>query len=402
MRTNIIWTLLMIVLSFQSCQTQQNIIHDSEILVDLDNSVKKKKEFYSTYFSGGGIIALETTDNSLLGRIKKMDVTEDYLIFLDNKGVFLFQKDGKFLRRIGKSGPGPGEYSKVTDFTVDDINDKIYLLDASKRVVFVYDFESNYSHVIPLDSEGFYSRLLYYEGCLFFNILEGKGKDKWLLAKMDLNDNYSMNYYLDADEYNKGWYQLYYTDQRTFTVSVEGTPLFMQVFMDGIFRLNNDIPTPYISIVSDDLPTKSFVYELNKKNVAVEMPSSGLIYDISDYIENERFLSFKYYKDLTMKTFIHDKLSSSSYILDMLFNDILYSDETASYMISRFEATDRNRAYTIEGETLDERMLLLDNLDKGKINKNLAGYERLKMLNDDESNPVIVYYDFRVIEPIPQ
>ena len=122
---------------------------------------------------------------------------------------------------------------------------------------------------------------------------------------------------------------------------------------------------------------------------------SDYYYSMFDYVENEMFFSLKLNKGMTTKTLIHNKQTSVSYLVNMFFNDVLYTDEDASYIISSFDATDKNCVYTIEGESMFARQLLLENLEKGKINNEMNGYENLRALNDDEANPIIIYYNFK-------
>ena len=51
-----------VIFSFLSCQNQKTILLDSDIVVDLDHSKETNIEYFSSYFDGGGIIALETTE----------------------------------------------------------------------------------------------------------------------------------------------------------------------------------------------------------------------------------------------------------------------------------------------------------------------------------------------------
>jgi hypothetical protein len=57
-------------------------------------------------------VALETTDESLIGSMFYAVFSDKYIAVLDNQQdlIFLFARNGKFLRRIGSKGQGPGEY----------------------------------------------------------------------------------------------------------------------------------------------------------------------------------------------------------------------------------------------------------------------------------------------------
>ena len=59
------------------------------------------------------LIPLETTDESLIGFIDKIEFYDDKIYILDRffgSSVFVFSKEGKFLSKLSRKGRGPGEY----------------------------------------------------------------------------------------------------------------------------------------------------------------------------------------------------------------------------------------------------------------------------------------------------
>lgn len=78
------------------------------------------------------VIPLETTENSLLGSVDKFKIDNNRLYLFDrrNSQLLEFHDNGKFSRRIGKHGRGPGEYGEIRDF--DIYGDYIYTLDYMK------------------------------------------------------------------------------------------------------------------------------------------------------------------------------------------------------------------------------------------------------------------------------
>jgi hypothetical protein len=67
-------------------------------------------------------------------------------IVLDAKAkkILLFNSDGKFLKYIGSSGEGPGEYLTIA-YAFMDKEDNFYLYDVSKRVIMKYSaYDYNY------------------------------------------------------------------------------------------------------------------------------------------------------------------------------------------------------------------------------------------------------------------
>lgn len=87
-------------------------------------------------------IPLETQNDLLIGQITKLSVSDNYLCVLDEitSNVFCFTHDGKFVRKIGSRGVGPGEYVEINDVTT--YSQQVYLWDGNLRKIFIYDGES--------------------------------------------------------------------------------------------------------------------------------------------------------------------------------------------------------------------------------------------------------------------
>lgn len=58
-------------------------------------------------------VKLETQDSILVGDIKQLKRTEQYIFIYSRRQnhIMMFDKSGKFIRRIGRVGQGPGEMS---------------------------------------------------------------------------------------------------------------------------------------------------------------------------------------------------------------------------------------------------------------------------------------------------
>jgi hypothetical protein len=86
-------------------------------------------------------IPLETTDTALIAHIKEVISTNDYF-FVRDKHLYMFDKQGEFLRKISKQGQGPGEYTELDDCDVDDKH--VYLFDSPQSQILVYSFDNKY------------------------------------------------------------------------------------------------------------------------------------------------------------------------------------------------------------------------------------------------------------------
>jgi hypothetical protein len=86
-------------------------------------------------------INLELTDQSLIKRIIKVLDCKEYIIIAERKAIMQFTNEGNFIRRIGTTGQGPGEYNNIVDITFDLKNKRLYVIDTGK--IISYDSEGN-------------------------------------------------------------------------------------------------------------------------------------------------------------------------------------------------------------------------------------------------------------------
>ena len=138
--------ILLFVIFLQGCSQRKENIRDIGTnpdihVINVDKAEKVEDMFLSEICSEMKTIILETTDDILLGRIDIVQVHKDLIFLLDriNTGVHAFNKEGKFVRKYGGRGGGPGEYLTIWDFTIDHENEIIYLLDPEMDQIFKYE-----------------------------------------------------------------------------------------------------------------------------------------------------------------------------------------------------------------------------------------------------------------------
>ena len=92
-------------------------------------------------------IPLETSNNILVGEIKKLIFHNDRFYILDTseaQSVFIFGSDGKYINAISSLGRGPNEYLTLTNMTLDKFNNKLILLDDRLHDLLYYDLDGNF------------------------------------------------------------------------------------------------------------------------------------------------------------------------------------------------------------------------------------------------------------------
>ena len=88
-------------------------------------------------------VQLETTDECLFSEITQFSCTSKELFIFDiyTQSVYVFDYTGKFLRKIHKTGQGPGEYSMITSMLIDEESNLISLVDLGQKIL-SYDLNS--------------------------------------------------------------------------------------------------------------------------------------------------------------------------------------------------------------------------------------------------------------------
>jgi hypothetical protein len=149
--------LLIIIATCVSCHKSSTSINNAnsaseKIVID---SIKHINFIaYSDLFEDVKFIKLETCDESLIGRIDKVLYYDRKFFILDqieSKSVFVFDEYGKFLRKIGSSGMGPGEFEEPNEINIDEFLNQIVVYNNSKRALQFYSLAGEFVGSLVLD-----------------------------------------------------------------------------------------------------------------------------------------------------------------------------------------------------------------------------------------------------------
>lgn len=89
-------------------------------------------------------IPLESNEELILGSITQIDMDEGRLFVLDpyqNKALYVFSEEGKFITQVGGVGQGPGEYSMPNSFILDKKDQCIIIRDLQRNQLLYYDLK---------------------------------------------------------------------------------------------------------------------------------------------------------------------------------------------------------------------------------------------------------------------
>ncbi|MDP3445145.1 MAG: 6-bladed beta-propeller [Ignavibacteria bacterium] len=87
-------------------------------------------------------IPLETKNEFLISYIDKI-IISDKLIFLKNHqppALYVFERSGKFVTKVGTRGKGPLEYNYIRSFCIDERNNQIFIYAAFPHKLLIFNY----------------------------------------------------------------------------------------------------------------------------------------------------------------------------------------------------------------------------------------------------------------------
>lgn len=328
-------------------------------------------------------VKLSTSDDCLIGTITQAGEVNGQFLLLDGvvgKKLFLFQKDGNFLKQIGDSGSAPGEYAMPVSFSIDTFRQRLAIIDAVGRKVLYYDLSDYhflFERKLPFSSSKM--EWLSEDVIAWYTTSSSKGDNDGYIVLTDsafqvkkrlLRSDYKTAYYVGTTP------KLYKSSD---CLSV------YKPFVSEVYRIAEDsILLSYrLSFGNYEMAPIEFLKKEGgqKGNYIPALRNSSYIYYYSVF-ENDDLLLVPYYVDGTMYYGIHSKNDGKTY-------NYTKEDIQKDLLVGAFSApvgTGNDNSFISllrpsllmelrdEGITLDERLLAL--LAKSK----------------EEDNPILLIY----------
>lgn len=256
-------------------------------------------------------IPLETSEAGLLGRVKQIEACDDKYYIIDNlvDKLKVFDAAGKYLFDIGAKGGGPGEYTSINSFFVNEKEKKIGVFDPLKLAVHEYNLDGYYLRTVKHNQKNIisisrskcienyiycFSDVSYINDITYFMLSEKDYSivDKWLPYPVKVNTQMVAKIM-----------------ENPFSV-VDGRLHYTSLYSDTIYSYNNGKKQPYLLIEKDkpNIPPtyfdgKIFEHEPTKAFIEVFMDnrySPGF----TELFETDRYLIANF------------RLSADFYIVD--------------------------------------------------------------------------------------
>jgi len=348
-----------------------------------------------------------------MGRIHQLQVFDGNIYILDRsaaKSLFVFNKDGRFIRKIGSMGQGPGEYISLSDFTLDTDNGFIYLLDFGNRI-HKYRFDGKFIHTIDyrIPRSAMYF-IQFHNNRLYASVLAFEStQDDFMLVEIDPDNGNILSQSLPL-KYNKGWDKRSFTGHSFFISRLNNPPRYTQLFMDYIFSIGDEI-TPYIELKSKNLVIDTDFKDASDEKISEStnfhvLKGTSKIWDVNSFVENNDVILFNCKSGFmagkrgSFSVLFHKGTKSVS-LANRTSNDLVLKqidDENKPIMSifnGNFMFSDSQGAYEIVQIVPS---LIFESFQKSIQNNEvvpeLDKLEELRKLEDD-ANPVIFYYEYK-------
>lgn len=290
-------------------------------------------------------IPLQTIPESLLGEVNKIAISDSFIFVSDFEKLMQFDRQGKFIRKVGSNGRGPGEYVHIFDITVDNKQTVVYILSTRTKDLLSFDFRGNFIKSFKLQ-ESSLEFIADTSNHLLFQMSnlgkpEGTKSYSWFLTDTEGNVLLRISN------------SLYKTNRlgRFFIVKkplylYNGSLHFMEFGIDTLYFFNNDIKTPYAIFKFGDLkidsdPEVQSQKDLDKYKEKLYIStileaekylylniSRGFLLDLVPWIFNKQT------KELTVlenKGFIDDIKGLATFWPKLIFNDSILIDYIDAY-----------------------------------------------------------------------
>lgn len=382
MTMKVLVLITLLICGFQSSKGQEII------RIDL-NEYKKhfRQPDLSEIASDIEFVKLETQTNCLVGGINRIVRCGKSILILANskKSLLLFSENGKFIRKIGNLGKGPGEYVEIYGLSIDPLTQHIYVLDNGQVKIIEYLANGDFAKETKL---GFYATdvLPFVGGFLFYTGSPYAYKTEGYALTSTTKDYKSKGRFHSLPDLKGKPYRLGTFYQNNTEVC------FWEPYWDTVFAFdgNNVKPRYYFEQGKEKIPKKFL------SDTKLMWSEIDKYFYLNSFTEFRNFIYFEVI-DVNRKAIriVYDKVKKIGFYINYRedFSNWGFTDNisggplfTVGYKISMDEAA-----------CVFEIIDLKDLLTKGKINEKIAinkdRFTELKDLINKSSvqdNPILV------------
>ena len=141
---------LLIVLFFVLGCTQNTPEKSDTISIDIGSM--KEKTYPPDFIQDVKYLKLETNDDCVISNLDKVLFKNEQIFILDRleHAVFVFDLEGRFVRKYYHYGKGSGEYINLWDFDLSKDGNLIYFMDNTLDKLFMYSIQDEFIKEVRL------------------------------------------------------------------------------------------------------------------------------------------------------------------------------------------------------------------------------------------------------------
>ena len=367
-----------------SCTNTTFIQEDSKTInIDVAKSIKFFDADKLLDTIGHEIIVLDTAKNSFIGHVNKLLVTEDklYIWDRDNKVVFIYSPDGKYLSRIASQGRAKNEYVDIDDFYVS--KNRIYILDNATMRLLEYDITGGY--IKTLDISRYWANGVFSINDMIYLINYASETDngQYHIFKIDNNGNLK-DKYLEFDKKYRNTPHLKAYSEVNHVFSLCMSPV------NEIYRIDSiSCQLAYrVNFVNKNLPEKYYEKDL-RALIQAKIPDKYIL-GVDQIQESSNYLFIYFWDNWEYYTALYDKTNDHMTVCKGILISSMYRMGFGDYYIHN------NCVYSIVEASLF-KILVEEIIKKNSKSKDkyITELEKINQEITDYSNPVIIKYKLK-------
>jgi hypothetical protein len=360
-----------------------------EIKVNL--YAEKKKSF--DFFTFNSFIALETNDESLIQEIKKIAFNNDKIYILDakQKCIFVFDRTGKYLFKIDRHGESSVEYLSSSDFFIDNRDSMLYILDGTSGKILQTDLTGNFINRFDVEKGYSFTKLPNNQWLMFMGNA-GASRDNKIFNNIFIFDkNFKvLREFLPINNYMIGLKYTYGTvnssisvyDGKTFVLPFLSNFIYTYDGANEILHTEYEIvfgnnSYPQIEEKTNDAEVKSIL----KRMQAGDIPSR-----VSNFIKINHIILFKYSYEDGIPLCLYNENTLKTELINSDFDDtgLLFTAPVVYF----------------SDKKIDKVLCILDSYHFGICKSKNKDSPVIKEMDDaiggiEDPNPILVFYDMK-------
>ena len=345
-----------------SCSGNKSSISNDIEIINIDyKNITSEKLYIDEFVEDSKILLLEANDNCLIAEISKIIINDNRIYIVDQnlKAIFLFDMNGKFLKKINAIGRAGNEYLGITD--VEIINEKLFIFDHMTGKLLSYrkdDFSFLSSQFI---NSIWGNNILNINDNLFFiNNRSGSDLGSYFIYKM--NDNNDFTCYLPFSENINTWS----LDQ--YCVKEDSCGYFYFTPFDTIYQYNDDkaFPKYFINFGKNKMPENIITDDAEEALLASF--KSEKIRGINKFIplgskllityDNNKGNYFTIYEKETLNTSTYNNVLSEKYAFPLnqvsRIDQYLVSNITANSFVFYYDNTNIDKLDSVNYKLIND------------------------------------------------